>query len=120
MSGVEDDQVGVVDEDGDVFLRVLRKDDGSVQLMMAGTDDETGELILHELDEGPVAAPMGGRWEKITLVDPANFPALRAALGAPEGADVVAHLAAHFTGEASWEVTRRIAEAGVPVEEEHG
>ena len=47
-------------------------------------------------------------------------PALRAAVGAPEGADVVAHLAAHFTGEASWEVTRRIAEAGVPVEEEHG
>ena len=120
MSSYEDDQVGVIDEDGDVFLRVLKKDDGSVQLMMAAYDDDTGVLILHEVDEGPVAAPMGGRWEKVTLVDPADFPALRAALGAPEGADIIEHLAANYTNERSWDVTSRITDAGVPFEEQHG
>ena len=112
---VDEDGIGEIDSDGDVFLRNQTRADGSMQLMMAAYDQETGVLVLHELDRGPVAAAMGGTWEKITLVDPVDFPALRPALDAPEGADVVAHLAANFVSDRSWEITRRIDEAGINV-----
>ena len=112
---VDEDGIGEIDSDGDVFLRNQTRADGSMQLMMAAYDQETGVLVLHELDRGPVAAAMGGTWDKITLVDPVDFPALRTALDAPDGADVVAHLAANFVSDRSWEITRRIDEAGINV-----
>ena len=115
---VDEDGIGEIDADGDVFLRNQTRADGSMQLMIAAYDQETGVLVLHELDRGPVAAAMGGSWEKITLVDPVDFPALRTALDAPEGADVIAHLAANFVSDRSWEVTRRIDAAGIPVQVE--
>jgi hypothetical protein len=115
---VDEDGIGEIDNDGDVFLRNQTRGDGSVQLMMAGYDAETGVLVLHELDKGAVAAPMGGTWEKITLVDPVDFPALRTALDAPEGVDLIDHLAANFVSGRSWEITRRIDDAGILVKVE--
>ena len=77
-----------------MFLSNHTRADGSVQRMMAGYDAETGVLVLHELDKGAVAAPMGGTWEKITLVDPVAFTAQRTARDAPTGVDYSDHLAA--------------------------
>lgn len=89
----------MVDEDGDVFLRNQYAADGSVQLMVASLVEDG--LILHELDQSPVADPVGGTWERVTVVGAADLADLCAALGISEDDDLVAHLAATFTSARS-------------------
>ena len=96
-------------------LRHGRRPDGSTQDMYAYIDDETGALVLYEVDEGPVAAPMGGRYDKQTVVAAEDLPALLVALGAPKGADPLAFVLSKYKGpKRSWKLVTDIEESGVP------
>ena len=113
-----DETDGPGQADGFVQLRRSRKKDGSTQHMYADLDDETGALVPYEVDEGPIAAPMGGRYEKVTVVAADDLPALLVALGAPTGADPLAFVLATYKGKKSWTLVEAIETSGVPFEQD--
>lgn len=102
-----------------VEMRRSRKRDGSTQDMDAGLDPESGALVIYEVDEGPIAAPMGGRYDKVTVVLAEHLPALLEALGAPTGADPLAFVIAVYKGtKKSWDLVPHIEASGVPYEQD--
>ncbi len=111
------EDVGKIDADGDVYLRYQHAEDGSIQLMLASLDD--AGLEIRELDEGEIAAVMGGSYEKVTTVATEHLAALGAALGVSSGEGLIAHLATSWSGTKTWRQVAAIESSGVPYEQDH-
>jgi hypothetical protein len=79
--------------------------------------EPNGDLRLSGQDIGPgtSAVSSDGEYEWENVVPAAHIPALLEALGAPADADILAELAARWTGPASYELERCLRESDIPV-----
>jgi hypothetical protein len=104
-----------VDDDRQVRLRDER--DGRDIRVLTARREATGDLRLsgHDLGAGTGPVSGDGEYEWETVVPDAHIPALLAVLGAPAGADILDELAERWTGQASYDLERRIRNSGIPV-----
>ncbi len=97
-----------------VSLRAARA--GSTRRYLDARLKESGDLWIEGQDLGdfqdPIVAP-DGEYEWVWEISADKLPELLRMLGADPDADVLAELAAHWSGEASFELERRLREAGL-------
>jgi len=97
-----------------VSLRATR--DGSTSRYLDARLKESGDLWIEGQDlgdfEDPIVAP-DGEYEWVWEISADRFPELLRTLGADSDADVLVELGAHWSGEASFELERRLRESGL-------
>ena len=96
-----------------VTLREI--DRGPDHFALWATLAEGGDLLIEGQDLGPGTAPVSsdGEYEYSYLIAADKLPSLCEVVGLPAGGDLVEHLAAEFSGEASWRLEDIIRSSGL-------
>lgn len=92
--------------DASVTLREERFAGGSRHLRATYSLLEGLRVEGQDLGGGTESMSDDGEYEWSYVIRPWNIPALRLRLGVPSGADLIHHLRAHCTGDASYEFER--------------